>query len=283
MPRVAAWVVLLEGDAPVRLATGGEPVWSSDGSRIAYSAPDGIWTTGPNGQRPVHVTAMQAAQSPAWSPDGSRLAFVATRTFPKLGVPRLGPPARQDIYTGRPDGGDLRRLTGPFDNGYSTLPAGAAPTWWPDGSRLFYLSSRQLSQSTTYQLNADGSCEGPFVTDQPSLYRPAWRPGSVPGLGPIRCVDLRLAWVPSGGPAALEQDSPLHLALDNDGNEVTTGVRLELETTEPSLQISNANVGPGTACTGSPQDLVCALEPVAPGTPPQSSPRSAARRPGSSR
>jgi Ca2+-binding RTX toxin-like protein len=116
-------------------------------------------------------------------------------------------------------------------------------------------------------MNADGSCEGQFVTDPPSLYRPEWRPGSVPGLGPFRCVDLRLTFVPAGGPAALGRDSPLHLGLDNDGNEVATGVRLELKTTEPSLQISDVNGGPGTACAGTPQDLVCALDPVPPGTP----------------
>ena len=62
------------------------PVWSPDGSRIAYLINDtkthaaAVWTVGPNGRTPQPWLRSYAGVlgSPQWSPDGSALAVLAT-------------------------------------------------------------------------------------------------------------------------------------------------------------------------------------------------------------
>ena len=118
------------------------------------------------------------------------------------------------------------------------------PAWWPDGSRLFFTAARiQGEQPTTYMMNADGTCEGRFAATATQLLRPRWRPGSQPGLGPIRCADLRIRVALAGGavgPVGLGQDAQYRLDIDNDGNELATGVRLELATTRAALTSASA-------------------------------------------
>lgn len=258
---------LVEGRPPVSVAHGLGAVWSPDGRRIAFTDETGLWTIGPDGQDPVHVATMPAAQ-PSWSPTGGRIAFVGTRTFPEL-TSRFGPAMRQDLYTVRLDGSDLRRLTGPVDDRYSGLPTGSSPIWWPDGSRLFFLSQRS-DTSTTYQMNSDGSCEGPFAPPTSRLLVPVWQPGSQPGLGPIGCVDLRLVFdagaAAVGGPAGLGQPTELRFILDNDGSETATGVRVQIASPAPQARIESEN-GSSAVCTGTGQVLVCTLPALPPGRP----------------
>jgi Tol biopolymer transport system component len=256
------WVVPAGGGASVHVADGFGPAWSPGGSRIAYGGGNGIWTVGADGRNPVQVSTLPGG-SPSWAPDGSRIAFVGTRLFPELSTPKFGPPSRSDVYTVRPDGSDLRRLTGPPDDGFSTLPAGAAPTWWPDGSRIFFASSRTPGEpQTTYVMNADGTCEGRFTATTATtaaLLQPVWQPGASPGLGPVRCADLRVTLDPKGsvaGPAALGQSVPFAFAIDNDGSEAATGVRVEARTTNGAAHLfPPANL----QCTGARLDVACAL------------------------
>jgi Tol biopolymer transport system component len=255
------FVVPAAGGSPVTVARGIGLTWSPDGTRLAYGNSDGLFVAGPNGGDPRRIFTM-SAQSPSWSPDGSRIAFVATRIYPEL-ASKVGVPSRQDVYTVRPDGSDLRRLTGPRDIETPTqFPgAGFVPTWWPDGSRLFFQSQR----SSADEMNADGTCEGPFAATPISLSRPKWRPGSLPGLGAIRCADLRVTPKRTGGyagPAALGQESPFEFEIDNDGNETATAVSVELKTTA-NIEILDGNAGV-FPCSGGPRDLVCSLPPVSP-------------------
>ena len=178
------FVVPAEGGPPVALPSGLGAAWSPDGTQIAYGNATGLWTVGADGHGARQVTTL-SAQTPSWSSGGTRIAFVGTRIFPEL-TSRFGPAGRSDIYTVRAEGTGLQRMTGPFDEQFSSLPSGGSPTWWPDGSRIFFSSTRAPSDvpGTTYQMNADGSCEGRFGADGgPPLWRPLWRPGSQPGSG----------------------------------------------------------------------------------------------------
>jgi Tol biopolymer transport system component len=74
---------------------------------------------------------------PTWSPDGSRIVFESNRD---------GEPA---VYTIRPDGSALTRLTPPGT-------PGEQPNWSPDGKRIVFTSARD-GAGQLFLMGADGS------------------------------------------------------------------------------------------------------------------------------
>src|SRR4029079_1426415 len=179
--------VVAPGGTPRLVVPGGSaPTWSPGGARIAYGTSDGLWTIDPDGHNPTRIATLPAA-TPSWYPDGTAIAFVGTRSYPELGN-RFGIPSRSDVYVVGAGGSNLRRLTGPPGVEYSLLPAGSVPTWWPDGSRLFYQSAREYNNASVFMMNPDGTCEGRFVEPPLNLSQPTWRPGSGPGQGTIHCA-----------------------------------------------------------------------------------------------
>jgi len=126
--------------------------WSPDGSQIAYHrvAKDvdkplssELWIVKADGTdpHPIPLPEGLTAGDPDWSPDGSLIVFSSEPIHDRNDV--VGLPNAPDVYTVRPDGTDLQRLT--HDGG------SGAPSWTSDGKILFY------SQRELWLMDADGS------------------------------------------------------------------------------------------------------------------------------
>jgi Tol biopolymer transport system component len=76
----------------------GAPVWSPDGSRLAFCGPGGVWVIGADGSGPRKL--IPNGEKPSWSPDGSRIAYQVR------GRMSLGPLRIADA-----DGGNVQKFT----------------------------------------------------------------------------------------------------------------------------------------------------------------------------
>lgn len=150
--------------------------WSPDGKRLVYrvksAAGEGLRIlTLADGKTTVLTTGYD--NFPKWAPTADVIAF--TRTTDDA-----------DIYTIRPDGTDLKRLTTARGND-------AHHAWSPDGRQIVFSSARygfkdesalfdDLPQpyGSLFVMNADGSNQRP-LTDSPwEDAMPGWRPTSKP-------------------------------------------------------------------------------------------------------
>ena len=191
------WVMAADGSAQTRVITAGDgievslPVWSPDGSRIAYTrwllADDGdaqadVWVADADGGNATALTSGETDEwIPAWSPDGAWIAYTAepeTGTRPTIGAtadgPRPGeapgarPPqqAASQVWVVRPDGSDRHQLM--------TVERGAlGAAWSPEGSRLVFNNDR-TGDSEIYVIDADGSNERRLTNDPADDWAPAW-------------------------------------------------------------------------------------------------------------
>ena len=157
------WTVHADGTGSTNLTSSLapelEPVWSPDGTRLAFTRRtvvnrdlglyyDDVWLMNADGSGQRQLTHTQysstahtyGASAPAWSPDGSLILF--QRDMP-------GEP--YDLYTIRPDGSGVINLTN---------TAGADETraaWSSDGSRIVFQRNDGLAYGEVFVMNADGS------------------------------------------------------------------------------------------------------------------------------
>ena len=181
------------GGEPRRLtgrnAYGNFPVWSPDGTRIAFLsarhreldaeafARPHLYTMSADGlevRRLSDDLELVINHPPQWSPDGKRLAFV--------GVGRMGRIFAQNLYTVRADGTDLRRLG----------PAVSGPSWSPDGRRLAFAQPEETTVALV-TIAADGTDVRRVTTIE------YWTPDSYYyDRGPAFAWIELVAWSPAG-------------------------------------------------------------------------------------
>lgn len=147
--------------------------WSPDGTRIAYA---GRTVTDGVANRTILIASADGSGTPialdghwewvSWSPDGERLLL--------SGFPHQTEGGQFDLYTARPDGSDLVRLTD--DDRLER-----SPVWSPDGTQIVFSKSSGPSDPVEYDhdiyvMNADGA-DLRRLTDWKGLdFFPVWSP-----------------------------------------------------------------------------------------------------------
>lgn len=143
-----------------------DPVWSPDGTRIAYAtlSPDSntsqVAIVDLDGNRVATIGATGShAEYPAWSPSDDRIAFVSDET------------GNFELYVMSADGSTITQLT-------NTPEDELRPAWSPDGARLIYdvdVADTTLKRDL-FIINADGSGKHQLATGGEYNFHAAWSP-----------------------------------------------------------------------------------------------------------
>src|SRR5438552_15997250 len=172
-----------------------QPVWSPDGSRIAFysdrnfNLPDrddnvDIYVMAPDGSGLTRLTNDPASDAfPYWSPDGQRLAFYSERD------------GQGDVYIMNADGSGVKRVT---DDAALDIPYG----WSPDGQRLL-VSSGRSGNLDLFTMKTDG--------------------GDVKRVTSLEGDDVAAQWSPDGSEIAFESATGRNVevyAVNADGSNL---------------------------------------------------------------
>ena len=153
-------------------AVDGDPVWSPDGTRIAFiryvdiNGPGGLYIMNADGSNVVQRTFARGAQNPAWSPDGTRIAFLETQYLMVMEL----------------TSGSVSKLPNKYGSnviyGSSVDPD---PAWSPDGTKIAFDSDWRAYDfvSDIFTISPDGSVltlVTPTFSGDHDYWRPSWSP-----------------------------------------------------------------------------------------------------------
>jgi WD40 repeat protein len=134
-------------------------------------------------------TIVDRGTEPVYSPDGSEVAFVRPFWRPRRNERRF-PLLGGDLYVAAADGSSLRRLTfspGRREQAPSWDPSGARLVYTQLPAKQTFLALEDIGSSIV-QINADGTCRQRLLFTYGLSYRAAaWQPGPGRAAGPIQC------------------------------------------------------------------------------------------------
>ena len=168
-PSSGIYVMNADGSGQVPLATGDDPVFSPDGTKIAFvsfrTGPGEIFVMNADGSGQTALTANTSGDGePDWSPDGRRIAFQSERD------------GNAELYVMNADGSGQRRLT-------RTPRAGEGlPAFSPDGrqiafqQRLLRSSGRVKRADDVFVMRANGARVKRLTFATGYDGRPDWQP-----------------------------------------------------------------------------------------------------------
>jgi uncharacterized repeat protein (TIGR01451 family) len=202
------------------------PVWSPDGSKIAFTGELAICTINPAGSDRACLP-FEGASFPDWSPDGSRFAYAGV-----------------DLYTVKTDGTDKRFVTqnDPFnDDGLA---------FSPDGGRIAYVFPHidgHVLERRLHVVDVDGDNHTDLGV---AGIDPDWQPLHVPGDVSVRLTD-------SPDPVASGQTITYTAAVRNHGTTAVNGVTLAVDLPERTV-FASATPSQGS-CSENGGTVVCNL------------------------
>jgi TolB protein len=98
------------------------------------------------------LTRDRVTRQPAWSPDGKKIAHI------KIDV------SSSELWVMDADGANARTLTDNFSKSLAKNNWAFRPSWWPDGSRILFLTEAASNDLMLWQVQLDGKNLRPYVT-----------------------------------------------------------------------------------------------------------------------